>query len=133
MDETYEDFHHRLEQEKDDDFDDWEDEEDSNAVSAKVLQREMRIRGWQFCMACQKLYLSWLTIKARLDFYRVYINMEGQFWRRVRFSDEVHFTLRPRGKVRLLRKRGDQYYKNYIMPIHKRTKQDQEEFPSIHA
>jgi hypothetical protein len=35
-------------------------------------------------------------------------------WKHVRFSDETHFGLGPMGKLMIIRKRGERYYRNCI-------------------
>lgn len=101
MDESEEEFHYRLEQEKSSDSSS-EDDTDPDAVSGKTVQREMAQRGWSFCIACQKIWLSWRTVQTRLEFGHEFIKMEITFWRRVRFTDKCHFSLSLRGKVNLL-------------------------------
>jgi hypothetical protein len=108
MNESDMEFHHRLKQlEQEDNSSDYDTGNDPDAVSEKTIQREMRIRGWHFCIACQKIWLSWGTVQARLKFGREYIKMEIDFWRKVRFTDECHLSLGPQGKVSLLRQRGE--------------------------
>lgn len=46
-------------------------------------------------------------------------------WRRVRFSDEVHFGLGPRGKLRVIQKPGKRYCGDCIQETNKPKEKDQ--------
>jgi hypothetical protein len=59
--------------------------------------------------------------------------MEITFWRRVRFTDECHFSLGPQGKVTILRQKGERYKHKCMQMVKKKTKHDHKQFPTIHA
>ncbi|KZL63819.1 hmg box protein, partial [Colletotrichum incanum] len=62
--------------------------------SWRTIQRAMGSIGWRKCVACDIGWVSRDIAARRYD---------------IRFSDEVHFSLGPQGKLRIIRKPGERY------------------------
>lgn len=86
-------------------------------VSERTIQRAMgNCMSYSKCIACQRAWISPSNAKNRLNYaiemLRKYPTKEA--WRRVRFSDEVHFSLGPQGKLRIIRRPGERYCSDCI-------------------
>jgi hypothetical protein len=78
-------------------------------VSEYTLKRHIGSMHYHNCIACYKGWISGKLAPKRKDWEEV---MKERYpftenWRRVRFSDEVHWAVGPEGKVRIIRKPGE--------------------------
>jgi hypothetical protein len=78
-------------------------------LSGKTIQRHLGQYGWRHCVACRKSFLSKELKKKRVKWAK---DMLAKYptpkdWYRVRFSDEVHFSFGPQGRLYILRKPGE--------------------------
>jgi hypothetical protein len=87
-----------------------------NGVSERTIQRAMGRLDYHKCVACQRGWVSKDLARRRVEFAErmlaKYPNPDQ--WKRVRFSDEVHFGLGPQGKLMIIRKPGERYCRNCI-------------------
>jgi hypothetical protein len=87
-----------------------------NRVSERTIQRAIGRLDYHKCVACQRGWVSKDLAERRVEFAKrmlvKYPNPDQ--WKRVRFSDEVHFSLGPQGKLMIIRKPGERYCRNYI-------------------
>jgi hypothetical protein len=97
----------------------------------KVSERTIRrVLGdslhYSKCLACCNQWVSPSAAQNRLryatEMLRKYPTPES--WRRVRFSDEVHFGLGPQGKLRILRKPGERYCGDCVQEVNEPREKD---------
>lgn len=71
----------------------------------------MGTMGYRKCIACTKSWTAPATAERRIAYAREMLQKypTPEHWKHVRFSDEVHFGWGPRGKLRIIRKPGQQY------------------------
>jgi hypothetical protein len=74
-------------------------------------------------------YSKWVSPSAARNRLHFAIEMLRKYptpeaWRRVRFSDEVHFGLGPQGKLRVLRKPGERYCSDCIQETNEPKDED---------
>jgi hypothetical protein len=76
----------------------------------------MSARGYEKCVTCQKTWLRYGTRVERMNFaeYHRRTKPNPGDWDEVWFSDEVHFGLGPRRKLRIIRKARERYRQDYI-------------------
>ncbi|KDN61748.1 hypothetical protein CSUB01_12427 [Colletotrichum sublineola] len=77
----------------------------------RTIQRAMGTHGWRKCVACDKGWVSKETAARRVRDAKKALELRPnpQDWYDIRFSDEVHFSLGPQGKLRIIRKPGERY------------------------
>ena len=82
--------------------------------SGQTLQRYMRSRNYRRYIACRATWVSPEHAIKRLDFATEMLQKYSYqyHWRRVRFSDKVHFGYGPEGKVYVTRKPRERYCMN---------------------
>jgi hypothetical protein len=72
----------------------------------RTIKRAMGSMGYHKCISCAKGWVTPTTAEARVtwatDMLAKYPMKED--WRNVRFSDECHWSYRPEGKARIIRK-----------------------------
>jgi hypothetical protein len=75
-------------------------------VSSGTIQRVMGRMDYPKCVACHKGWVSKNLTKRHLAFLKkmLYKYPTPDHWKRVRFSDEVYFSLGPGGKLMIIRK-----------------------------
>ena len=80
-------------------------------TSGRTIQRVMETLDYHKCVACQKGLVSEKTAKNQITFACTMLEKypDPEDWDRIRFSDEVHFGWGPQGKLRIIRKPGQQY------------------------
>ncbi len=72
-------------------------------VRWRTIQRDMNKRGYNKCIACTKTYaLEPLKAKSRNWAWEKRNTWKLDDWKKVRFSDEVHFGREPQGKLRII-------------------------------
>lgn len=78
-------------------------------ISGKTIQRHLGQLGWRHCVACRKHFLSEELKKKRVKWSKDMLAKypEPEDWYNVRFSDEVHFSFGPQGRLYILRKPGE--------------------------
>ena len=89
-------------------------------VTERTIRNTMgNFMGYSKCLACQRGYVGPDLAKRRVEWAKEmlkrYPNPED--WRRVRFSDEVHFSYGPEGKARIIRKPGERYCSDCIQEV----------------
>lgn len=80
-------------------------------AGSRLVLKWLREAGIYSCWAARKPLLSTLHIEKRLDFVKA---MEGFDFNKVVFSDEKIWRIRPGGRVRVFRRRGDRYNPKYV-------------------
>lgn len=85
-------------------------------VSGRTIEKAMGTMDYYKYVACQRSWCSKDHATIRLEFAELMLKRypEKEDWRRVRFSDEVHFGLGPQGKLIIIRKKGNRYCHNCI-------------------
>jgi len=85
-------------------------------VAGETLRHHLGTMDWSKCIACTKGWVSQRHAETRKSWASVILDRypAKENWRRVRFSDEVHWGVGPEGKMRLLRKPGERYCKDCI-------------------
>ncbi|KAK4100945.1 hypothetical protein N658DRAFT_74700 [Parathielavia hyrcaniae] len=80
-------------------------------VSWRTIQRAMGTFGYRKCVACRKGCVSPATAKRRLNAATIALRERPtpQHWRDIRWSDEVHFSLGPEGRIMIIRKSGERH------------------------
>lgn len=81
-----------------------------SGVCERTIQRIMgNSMGYSKCITCQKAWVSPSNATNRLRYTREMLEKypTTEAWRRVRFSDKIHFSLGPQGKLRVIRRPGD--------------------------
>ncbi|KAK5634081.1 hypothetical protein RRF57_009795 [Xylaria bambusicola] len=77
-----------------------------------TIRKHLNRRGWKKCVTCNKFWVDYNTASLREAFAREALANHGlnfTYWRRIRYSDEVHFKFGPEGKVNIIRQRGERY------------------------
>ena len=98
-------------------------------VHFHTVRKLMQDREYHKCIACTK---QWLSDNIRLErriFARDYIGYSVFDWKKVRWSDEIHFGLGPEKKLRIIRRPGERFCWSCIQergppPEKKRKKND---------
>ncbi len=99
-------------------------------VSEQTIQRTLsNSLHYSKCIACSKSWVSPSAARNRLRFaiemLRKYPTPEA--WRRVRFSNEVHFGLGLQGKLRVIRKPGERYCGDCIQEVNEPKEKDRKQ------
>ena len=106
-------------------------------ISGKTVQRALGQKSWRHCIACRKSYVSPEHAKRRQKWAK---DMKAKYplpsdWHRVRFSDEVHFSFGPQGRLYILRRPGERNCPDCIQeteqPKNKKRKRDPENEPEL--
>ncbi|KAI8634171.1 hypothetical protein F5Y19DRAFT_202206 [Xylariaceae sp. FL1651] len=80
--------------------------------SAQVVQQAINRRGWRKCTACTKFWVNKDTANNREHWARERLHEYGldvDKWRRIRYSDVIHFKFGPEGKMKVVRRVGERY------------------------
>jgi hypothetical protein len=80
-------------------------------VSVDTIKRAMGSLQYHKCIACRKGWVSSDLGKRRKVWASTMLDRypELEDWKRVRFSDEVHFSLGPQGRLIVIRRPGERY------------------------
>jgi hypothetical protein len=80
-------------------------------VSWRTIQRFMGRLDYHKCIACRKGWVDDKLGQKRKDWAALMLERypTSEHWRRVRFSDEVHFSLGPQGRLMIIRRSGERY------------------------
>jgi len=84
-----------------------------------TLRKAFQDRGYHKCIACQKPFLTEKSIRERHSYLNIRRFWTLDQWRTVRFSDECHFGLGPRRKLKVIRRRGERYHDDCIQKTFK--------------
>jgi hypothetical protein len=76
-------------------------------LSSRTIQRRMKDLDFATYVAASKNELSKETMETRIDFSNDYLPKGKRFWRKVLFSDELHFGFGSDGRVRIKRRQGE--------------------------
>ena len=84
------------------------------------------------CVACRRGWVSKNLAERRVEFARRMLAKypTPEHWKKIRFSDEVHFGLGPQGKLMIIRKPGQRYCHNCIQEARKPDEADEKK---LHA
>jgi hypothetical protein len=84
------------------------------------------------CIACRKGWVKQNLADERKRYAEIMLERypTKEAWRRVRFSDEVHFGLGPQGRLMIIRKPGQRYCPNCIQEV---AEPDENEKKKVHA
>jgi hypothetical protein len=88
----------------------------------QTIRTAFEDRGYHKCVACQKPWLSKESLTERRQYLKLRKDWTKEQWRKVRFSDEVHFGQGPRRKLKVIRKRGQRYHPDCIQATAKPEK-----------
>jgi hypothetical protein len=101
-------------------------------VSVDTIRRAMGTLNYHKCIACQKGWVSDKLGQLRKEWAATMLERYPtlEHWKRVRFSDEVHFCLGPQGRLMIIRRPGERYCQNCIQSEPKQQDTDKKR---IHA
>ncbi|KAI8623883.1 hypothetical protein F5Y19DRAFT_345446 [Xylariaceae sp. FL1651] len=88
------------------------DFEGNGPPSGATVQRTMNQRGWKKCIACVKFWTDKDMASKREAWARERLDDYGHdlsFYRRIRYSCELHFKFGWGGKLQMIRKSGQRY------------------------
>jgi hypothetical protein len=96
-------------------------------VSGQTLRHHIGSMDYHRCIACSKGWISGNLAPKRKAGAEVMKEKcpEPAQWRRVHFSDKVHWSVRPEGKVRIIRKPGERYCANCFQHTFDRSDEKQ--------
>jgi hypothetical protein len=79
--------------------------------SGETLRLHMGSLDYHKCIACCKGWVSARNARKRVEFSETMLALKPkkEDWRDVRFSDEVHWSIGPEGKMKIIRKPGERY------------------------
>lgn len=80
-----------------------------NSVHFHTVRALMQDLEYHKCIACTKNWLAPHIRAERRRFARAYYHWKKAQWRRVRWTDEIHFELGSQGKMRIIRRPGERY------------------------
>lgn len=85
-------------------------------VSGRTVKRAMGRLDYHKCVVCRRGWVNQKLAQERIQYAKIMLERypTKEAWRRVRFSDEVHFGIGPQGKLMIIRKPGQRYCKNCI-------------------
>ena len=92
-------------------------------VSGRTLKRHMGSMDYHKCIACSKGWISEKLAKKRKEWARIMLEKypKPEDWHRVRFSDEVHWSIGAEEKIQIIRKPGERYCSDCIQHTLDRT------------
>ncbi|KAF2179332.1 hypothetical protein K469DRAFT_596295, partial [Zopfia rhizophila CBS 207.26] len=101
-------------------------------ISGRRLKDHMGSMDYHKCIACQKGWVSQRVAKDRVEWATVMLSRypKPEDWYRVRFSDEVHWSIGPEGRCRIIRKPGERYCSDSIQ--HTMDRSDEKAFERAH-
>jgi len=85
-------------------------------INPRTIRRAMGKLNYHKCVVCRKGWVSHALAKERIEYAKRILERYPikEHWRRVRFSDEVHFGLGPQGRLLIIQKLGQRYCPNCI-------------------
>lgn len=101
---------------------------ETSSVSWRTIQRAMHERNYRKCLARTKTYVPKDLMIARKDWAWNKRNTYSlNDWKRVRFSDEVHFGRGPQRRLRIIRKPGERTCQDCIQEQHEPEEKDKKQ------
>jgi len=79
-----------------------------------TVKAALNALGYYKCKACQMTFLSEDNVTDRLAFARQFKHRTTTFWRSVRFTDEVHFSMESRAAAWVIRDENERYHPTCI-------------------
>ncbi|KAF1809798.1 hypothetical protein P152DRAFT_461184 [Eremomyces bilateralis CBS 781.70] len=106
--------------------------ESDTDCAPRTIQRSMASMDYHKSIACRKAWVSRKLASKRVAYAKMMLERypTADHWKHVRFSDEVHIGLGPRGKNLIIRKRGQRYCLNCIQRV---SDPDEADKRKIHA
>lgn len=97
--------------------------------NGQTLRDHMGSMDYHKCIACCKGWISGKLAPKRKAWAEVMLERypDRENWRRVRFSDEVHWTVGPEGKCRIIRKPGERLCSDCVQHTLDREEEKQNE------
>ncbi|KAJ8126949.1 hypothetical protein O1611_g6689 [Lasiodiplodia mahajangana] len=95
---------------------------DSKPPHPQTVRTALAKKGWKKCIACVKFWTCENIAERRDRWARDRLHdyeLDLSFYRKIRYSDEVHFKFSPEGKLIIIRKAGTRYCPDCI---HYRTR-----------
>jgi hypothetical protein len=104
-----------------------ESQKKGSYVSGRTIQQAMNEYGWRHCLACRKGFVSDDLAKRRKKWAKDMLEKypDPTDWYHVRFSDEIHFSFGPQGRLMILRKPGERNCPDCIQEQEKKSKRKQ--------
>jgi hypothetical protein len=101
-------------------------------VSWRKIQRAMGTLDYHKCIACSKAWVNQKLGQKRKYWAETMLQRypEPDDWKRVRFSDETHFSLGPQGRLMVIRRPGERYCADCIQTNPPQKETDKEK---VHA
>ncbi|KAI1751710.1 hypothetical protein F4782DRAFT_503992 [Xylaria castorea] len=84
----------------------------SKPPSVPTIRKALYTRGWKKCVACSKYWTCEDVAQKRDCWAREQLEkheLDLSYYRKVRYSDEIHFKFSSEGKVNITRKAGTRY------------------------
>ncbi|KAF1957793.1 hypothetical protein CC80DRAFT_534322 [Byssothecium circinans] len=102
-------------------------------VAGNTLKEAIGSMDYHKCIACTKGWVSKRTAKTRHEWATNMLAAypEAIMWHRVRFSDEVHWSIGPEGKMRIIRQPGERYCADCIQ--HTLNRDDEKALEKQHS
>lgn len=79
-----------------------------------TVKKHLNDAGYYKCKACQKSYLREANVRKREKFARSNLRYSKEWWRRVRFTDEVHFNKDSRAAAWVIRLQDERSHEDCI-------------------
>ena len=85
-------------------------------VSGFIVKRALGTLDYRKYITCQRGWVSPKTAVRRLKYAKIMLVRypDPDNWKRIRFSDEVHFGWGPQAKLYIIRKPGERNCPDYI-------------------
>lgn len=102
-------------------------------VTGKILHDHLGSMNYHKFIACTKGWVSKRTAKERVEYAQTILERhpEPEDWDRVRFSNEVHWSVSQQGKARIIRRPGERYCSDCIQEqLHRQHEQQNERLHS---
>ncbi|USP80407.1 hypothetical protein yc1106_07681 [Curvularia clavata] len=96
-------------------------------VCGRTLKIHLGSMDYHKCIACSKGWVSRRLAKKRKEWAQVMVQKypKPEDWRRVRFSDEVHWSVSSEEKIQIIRKPGERYCSDCIHHLLDRIEEKQ--------
>lgn len=92
-------------------------------VSGKTIKRHMGSMDSHKCIACSKGWMSQKLAQKRKEWATIMLDKypKPEDWHRVRFSNELHWSIGAEEKIQIIRKPGERYCSDCIQHTLDRT------------
>lgn len=75
----------------------------TDEVHPSTVKKELNRWGYYKCKACQKSWIRDENVRQRWHFAKLWKRLPAWWWKRVRFTDEVHFSVESRRAEMVIR------------------------------